>query len=48
MAKVNMDVVKPWITSNLEELLGSDDDVIIEFVFNQLEEKVCRKFSISI
>ena len=40
MSKVNLDVMKPWITKRLGELLGIEDDVVIEFVFNQLEEKV--------
>lgn len=33
-------MIKPWITKRLQELLGIEDDVVIEFVFNQLEEKV--------
>ena len=40
MAKINLDILKPWITRRLEELLGMEDDVVIEFVFNQLEDKV--------
>jgi serine/arginine repetitive matrix protein 1 len=40
MAKVKLDVMKPWITKRLSELLDFEDDVVIEFVFNQLEEKV--------
>jgi serine/arginine repetitive matrix protein 1 len=40
MTKITLDVVKPWITNRLEELLGVEDDVVIEFVFNQLEDKV--------
>ncbi len=43
MLKVNLDVIKPWITKRLEELLGLEDDVVIEFVFNQLEDKVWRE-----
>ncbi|CAK9300070.1 unnamed protein product [Gordionus sp. m RMFG-2023] len=39
MTKVNLDVLKPWITKRLCELLNFEDDVIIEFVFNQLMEK---------
>ncbi len=37
--KVNLDVLKPWITNKLNEILGMEDDVVIEYVFNQLEEK---------
>jgi serine/arginine repetitive matrix protein 1 len=39
MLKINLDVIKPWITKRLQELLGIEDDVVIEFVFNQLEDK---------
>ena len=36
--------MKPWITNRLGELLGVEDDVVIEYVFNQLEEKVSYDF----
>ncbi|CAF5080980.1 unnamed protein product, partial [Rotaria magnacalcarata] len=39
MSKINLDIMKPWITRRLEELLGLEDDVVIEYVFNQLEDK---------
>ncbi|CAF4869197.1 unnamed protein product, partial [Rotaria socialis] len=35
MSKINLDIMKPWITRRLEELLGLEDDVVIEYVFNQ-------------
>jgi len=38
MAKVNVDSIKPWIAQRLTELLGMDDDVIVELVYNYLEE----------
>ena len=37
MSKVNLDTIKPWITTRVNQLLGIDDDVIVEFVFNLLE-----------
>lgn len=37
--KVNVDVIKPWIVGKLNEILGMDDDIVVEFVFNQLEIK---------
>ena len=40
MNKVKLDVMKPWITKKIAEFLKMDDDVVVEFVFNQLEEKV--------
>ena len=44
MSKVNVDTMKPWIANRITELLGLEDDVIVEFVFNQLEERVKYKF----
>jgi serine/arginine repetitive matrix protein 1 len=32
--------MKPWIATRITELLGMEDDVIIEFVYNQLENRV--------
>lgn len=40
MSKVKLDVIKPWITTKITEIIGIEDDVIVEFVYNQLEEKV--------
>ena len=40
MSKIKLDVLKPWITKRVAELLKMEDDVVVEFVFNQLEEKV--------
>ncbi|KAF8794026.1 Serine/arginine repetitive matrix protein 1 like protein [Argiope bruennichi] len=38
MNKINLDVVKPWIAKRITDMLGGiEDDVVIEFVFNQLE-----------
>jgi hypothetical protein len=43
MNKVKLDVLKPWITKKISELLKMEDDVVVEFVFNQLEEKVSAR-----
>ena len=40
MSRVNLEVIKPWITKRVTEILGFEDDVVIEFIFNQLEVKV--------
>jgi len=41
MEKVNLDVIKPWITKKLIEILGFEDDVVMQYVLNMLEsEKV--------
>merc|ERR1719429_34934 len=39
MKKVKLDVMKPWISDRVSTLLGMEDDVIVEFIFNQLEAK---------
>ncbi len=38
-SKVRMDVIKPWITKRIAQLLGMEDDVVTEFIFNQLDEE---------
>lgn len=40
MHKVNMEVIKPWITKKVTDLLSLEDDVLINYVFSLLEEKV--------
>lgn len=40
MSKVKLDVLKPWITQKITEILKMEDDVVIDYVNNQLEEKV--------
>lgn len=40
MSKVNADSLKPWIASRVTELLGMEDDVVVEFVYNQLDARV--------
>ncbi|KAK6373881.1 hypothetical protein LTS17_007850 [Exophiala oligosperma] len=37
MKKVNVEVMKKWIAGKISEILGSEDDVVIELVFNLLE-----------
>jgi len=39
MSRVNLEVVKPWITAKVNDILGMEDDVVIEYIFTQLEEK---------
>lgn len=49
MEKVNLDTIKPWISKRVTELLGAEDDVLLEFIVNMLEkEKVLavRSFSL--
>eukprot|EP00808_Paulinella_micropora_P006832 g75369.t1 len=35
--KVQLDVLKPWITQRVTELLGIEDEVVVSMVFNLLE-----------
>jgi hypothetical protein len=38
MSKVKLETIKPWITTKITELMGGiEDDVLVEYVFNQLE-----------
>ncbi|KAJ1819931.1 Serine/arginine repetitive matrix protein 1 [Coemansia sp. RSA 2599] len=38
MSKVNVEAIKPWISSRIHELLGIEDEVLYEYVVNMLEE----------
>ncbi|CAO3652543.1 unnamed protein product [Cunninghamella echinulata] len=37
--KVNLDVMKPWISNRITQILGLEDDVIVDFTFGLLEEE---------
>ncbi|KAJ1944107.1 hypothetical protein FBU59_002697, partial [Linderina macrospora] len=38
MAKVNMEVIKPWIATTVNELLGVEDEVLLDYIVNLLSE----------
>lgn len=40
MAKVKIDVIKPWIATRVTELLGFEDEVLINFIYGLLDVKV--------
>jgi serine/arginine repetitive matrix protein 1 len=40
MKKVKLDVLKPWISEKITELLGFEDDILIGYVFGLLEQEV--------
>ena len=40
MTKVNMDVMRPWIAMRVTQLLGFEDEVLINFIYELLEGKV--------
>lgn len=42
MEKVKLDVLRPWISKKITEYLHIEDDVVVEFVYNQLEDKVSQ------
>lgn len=45
---LQMGVMKPWITKKVIELLGFEDDVLIEYIYSLLEDPenpVSRAFS---
>ncbi|KAK0632128.1 PWI domain-containing protein [Immersiella caudata] len=37
MQKVNIQVMKKWIASTVTKILGNEDDVVIELIFNLIE-----------
>lgn len=37
MTKVSLDTIKPWISKRITQILGMEDDVVVEFIFNMLE-----------
>merc|ERR1712127_298075 len=39
MKKVQLEIMKPFIAAKLNALMLVEDDVIIEYVFSQLEDK---------
>eukprot|EP00262_Sarcandra_glabra_P018065 TRINITY_DN6397_c0_g1_i1.p1 TRINITY_DN6397_c0_g1~~TRINITY_DN6397_c0_g1_i1.p1 ORF type:complete len:894 (-),score=198.38 TRINITY_DN6397_c0_g1_i1:396-3077(-) len=40
MMKVKMDVIRPWIAHRVTELLGFEDEVLINFIYGLLDGKV--------
>ena len=38
MRKVNLPVIKPWIVKKVIELLGFDDEVVVEYAMGLLED----------
>nr|ABW81077.1 Prp9 [Tarenaya spinosa] len=48
MAKVKMDVMKPWIANRVTELLGFEDEVLINFIYGLLDGKVVNGKEIQI
>ncbi|KAI9465339.1 hypothetical protein BJY52DRAFT_1183912 [Lactarius psammicola] len=39
MRKVNLQVIRPWVTKKVVELLGLDDDLVVEYAMGLLEDE---------
>lgn len=39
MKKIKLEIMKPYITQMLNSIIPLEDDIVIEYVFSQLEEK---------
>lgn len=39
MRKVNLDVIRPWIAKKVVELVGLEDEVVVEYAMGLLEDK---------
>ena len=37
LAKVKMDALKPWIAKRVTELLGIEDEVLVGYIYEQLD-----------
>jgi serine/arginine repetitive matrix protein 1 len=37
MTKVNIPVIKKWVSDEIARILGSDDDVVTDTIFNLIE-----------
>jgi len=38
MSKVKLEVLKPWITKKIVDMLGIEDDVVTGFIFSQVNQ----------
>ena len=38
MRKVNLDVMRPWIANKVIELVGFEDEVVVEYAMGLLED----------
>ena len=39
MRKVNLQVIRPWVAKKVVELVGFEDEVLIEYAMGLLEDK---------
>ncbi|KAF7259492.1 hypothetical protein EG68_03137 [Paragonimus skrjabini miyazakii] len=40
MTRINLDCIRPWVAKRITELLNFEDEVVCNYVLNQLEERV--------
>lgn len=39
LTHVRLDLIKPWISGRVKDILEAEDDVVVDLIFNSLEEK---------
>ena len=39
MRKVNLSVIRPWIAKKIVELIGIEDEVVVEYAMGLLEDE---------
>jgi len=39
MRKVNLDVIRPWVAKKVVELVGFEDEVVVEYAMGLLEDE---------
>ena len=39
MRKVNLSVIRPWIAKKIVELIGFEDEVVVEYAMGLLEDE---------
>lgn len=39
MRKVNLTVIRPWVTKKVIELVGFEDEVVVEYAMGLLEDE---------
>ncbi len=47
MKKVNIQLIKAWVTEEIARILKSEDDIVTELVFNILDESRFVKLFLS-
>lgn len=40
MLRVNLECIRPWISKRITELLDFEDEVVCDYVYNLLDDRV--------